>query len=427
MHRIGDRTGDQLIRTGHHDRLEDLDLFADLGLRALRYPVLWERTEIQPGVFDWRWPDGRLERLNALGLRPIVGLIHHGSGPKWTDLQDSGFAPGLAQFASAVARRYPWVLDWTPVNEPLTTARFSALYGLWHPHERDEGRFWNALLNQIEATVLSMAAIRKEIPQARLIQTEDFGHTHATAPCQSQADFENLRRFMTWDLLFGRVDESHPFWPRLDALGLGDRLRALADMPCPPQVLGVNHYLTSDRFLDHRVERYPEQTRGGNDRIAYADVEAVRVLPPWTDGWASTLARVWDRYGASMAITECHLGGPAEDQCQWLHQCWRAALDLGARGAKVEGVTVWSLLGAYDWDSLLTADRGHYEAGAFDVSSGRPVDTALADLVRRLASTGHGERIVRPTYAKAWWRADDRVLYPLGAEGEPVPAVLHRA
>lgn len=427
VHRIGDRTGDQLQRTGHHHRLSDLDLFADLGLRALRYPVLWERTEIRPGTFDWLWPDIRLDRLQSLGIRPIVGLVHHGSGPKWTHLLDPGFAPGLARFAGAVARRYPWVRDWTPVNEPLTTARFSALYGHWHPQARDEGKFWNALLNQIEATVLSMAAIREHIPDARLIQTEDFGHTYATPPCQSQADFENLRRFMTWDLLFGRVDRHHPLWSRLHAFGLGDRLRALVDDPCPPEVLGVNHYLTSDRFLDDRVERYPLQTRGGNDHLAYSDVEAVRILPPSIGGWSDTLTRVWDRYRTPLAVTECHLGGPAEDQCQWLTECWQASLDLRARGATVEGVTVWSLLGAYDWDSLLTAERGSYEAGAFDVSDGFPVATPLATLAQSLAQTGSAENTRRLASSTGWWAMDARILYPLDEVVEPPLHVERRA
>ena len=62
-----------------------------------------------------------------------MGLVHHGSGPAGTDLLDEGFAEGLARFARAVAERFPWVEDWTPVNEPLTTARFSALYGHWYP------------------------------------------------------------------------------------------------------------------------------------------------------------------------------------------------------------------------------------------------------------------------------------------------------
>jgi dTDP-4-dehydrorhamnose reductase len=45
-------------------------------------------------------------------------------------------------------------------------------------------------------------------------------------------------------------------------------------------VLGLNSYLTSERFLDHRFTRYPEHVRGGNGSMRYADVEAVRVADP---------------------------------------------------------------------------------------------------------------------------------------------------
>ena len=49
----------------------------------------------------------------------------------------------------AVAERYPWVEHYTPVNEPLTTARFSGLYGHWYPHARDDGAFLRALLQPV--------------------------------------------------------------------------------------------------------------------------------------------------------------------------------------------------------------------------------------------------------------------------------------
>jgi hypothetical protein len=39
---------------------------------------------------------------------------------------DPSFATGLAAFALRVAERYPWVDAFTPVNEPLTTARAQA-------------------------------------------------------------------------------------------------------------------------------------------------------------------------------------------------------------------------------------------------------------------------------------------------------------
>jgi dTDP-4-dehydrorhamnose reductase len=126
VNRVGDQYFDQLERNGHATRLEDLDLFAELGVRAIRYPVLWERTAPN-GIesADWSWADERLGRLRELGIRPIVGLVHHGSGPHHTSLIDPAFPDKLAEFARAVAERYPWVDSYTPVNEPLTTARLA--------------------------------------------------------------------------------------------------------------------------------------------------------------------------------------------------------------------------------------------------------------------------------------------------------------
>lgn len=83
--RVGDSYSDQLTRNGHRARLTDLDRFADLGLRTLRYPVLWEH--VAPESLDhprWGWHDERLVRLRELGIEPIAGLVHHGSGPPCT-------------------------------------------------------------------------------------------------------------------------------------------------------------------------------------------------------------------------------------------------------------------------------------------------------------------------------------------------------
>src|SRR5215213_2322585 len=165
VNRVGDEFFDQLERSGHARRSSDLELFAELGVRALRYPVLWERTA-PDGVerADWSWADERLARLRELGVRPIVGLVHHGSGPRSTSLVDPAFPEKLAAFARSTAARYPWVEDYTPVNEPLTTARFSGLYGHWYPHARDARTFLSALLVQCRATALAMRAVRRARP-----------------------------------------------------------------------------------------------------------------------------------------------------------------------------------------------------------------------------------------------------------------------
>lgn len=404
---------DQIRLSGHHDRASDLDLFADLGLAAIRYPILWERVAPgDPAAADWTWTDARLARLRTLGVRPIAGLVHHGSGPRHTHLLDDGFATGLGRYAGLVAERYPWIDDWTPVNEPLTTARFSALYGHWYPHAADERSFWLALLNQIDATRAAMRAIRRVNPAARLIQTDDLGRTYATTRLGEQAAFDNLRRWAGWDLLFGRIVPQHPLWERIARHGLGERLRAIADDPCPPDVIGVNHYLTSDRFLDHRLQRYAVETHGGNDRLAYADTEAVRVLDPAPAGLAGALREAWQRYGVPLALTEIHNGCTREEQLRWAAEAWDTATTLRGEGIDVQAVTAWSLLGSHGWNALLTAPaaaRHAYEPGVFDVSTGTPRPTALAALWRALA-TGAARHPV--TADEGWWRRPQRLIYP---------------
>ena len=411
VNRVGDRFFDQTIRSGHQTRPSDVELFASLGVKALRYPLLWERIAPEaPDRFDWVWTDERLGRMRELGVRPIGGLVHHGSGPAYTSLIDPEFAGGLARFAAAAAERYPWISEWTPVNEPLTTARFSALYGLWHPHLLDEGGFYEALLNEIDGVRLAMAAIRQVNPAARLIQTEDLGRTYSTRAVAHQASFDNERRWLSWDLLCGRVQQGHALWDRLVSFGLQARLEAIAEAPCPPDVLGLNHYLTSDRFLDHRTNRYPPECCGGNQFISFADVEAVRVVQPAPDGLEGALREAWQRYGLPLAVTESHNGCTREEQMRWLQEAWDTASRLRLGGIEVEAVTAWSLLGAYDWAYLLTREEGLYEPGVFDLRGGTPRPTALAGLMRSLAS---GVRLDHPALAgEGWWRRDIRLEHP---------------
>src|SRR3569833_3565889 len=85
--RLGDRFRNQVVETGHHDRLTALDRIAALGVRTLRYPILWETiAPDDPDSCDWCWHDARLARLKTLGIRVIAGLLHHGRGPRYTSL-----------------------------------------------------------------------------------------------------------------------------------------------------------------------------------------------------------------------------------------------------------------------------------------------------------------------------------------------------
>jgi dTDP-4-dehydrorhamnose reductase len=411
VNRVNDSFFDQLEQNGHAMRESDLELIADLGIGTLRYPVLWERTAPDGlASADWSWPDRRLARIAELGIDPVIGLLHHGSGPRGTSLIDKSFPGDFARYARAVATRYPWVTKYTPINEPLTTARFSALYGLWYPHARSDAMFARAVVNQLRAIELAMHEIQSVNPDAILVQTEDIGRVHSTPTLIYQADFENERRWVTFDVLCGTLDSNSRMWQFLHWAGIPEwELRRLQDECSPPAILGVNHYLTSERYLDEKVDQYPSHTHGGNARHRYADVEAVRVLDSGWKGTGGALLETWNRYRRAVALTEVHAGATRDEQLRWVHDAWTGALDARCEGADVVAITAWSLFGAFNWHTLLTESGNHYEPGAFDVRSTPPRPTALAKMWNGLAASGAHEHPA--LQSNGWWRRDERLLY----------------
>lgn len=416
VNRVRDDYFSQMERNGHASRDHDIERFASLGIKAIRYPVLWER--IAPDALedaDWSWPDARLPALRELGVTPIVGLLHHGSGPRHTSLLDAGFAEKLAAYAGAVAARYPWADHYTPVNEPLTTARFSGLAGVWYPHGRDERTFVQALVNQCRAVVLSMRAIRAVNPAAKLVQTDDLSKTYGSAPMAGLVHFFNERRWLSWDFLCGKVDTGHPLWDYLAGTGVPvAELLWFLDNPCPPDIIGVNYYITSERWLDHRPERYPPAYRHHYRGLDHADIDTARVLATPTPGIGPLLREAWERFGLPVAVTEAHIDASREDQMRWLAEIWDACQQQKAAGADIRAMTVWALLGSFDWNCLVTACKGYYEAGPFDVRGPAPRPTAVARLMRELADQRAPSAPV--LQGQGWWRRPDRFYAP------PVPA-----
>ncbi|HYW33496.1 MAG TPA: sugar nucleotide-binding protein [Gemmatimonas sp.] len=413
INRVRGRFRDQLAMVGHYDRPDDVERLADLGVQAVRWPVLWERHLDSESA--WRLTDRAMEVFRRRGIDPIVGLVHHGSGPLGTNLLDEGFPGALAVFGARVAARYPWVRRFTPVNEPLTTARFSALYGLWYPHARNAAAFIRATVNQTLAVQQAMAAIRKITPHAELVATEDLGYTHSSATLRYQAAFENERRWLTFDLLNGLVDRNHSLWSYLTrSAPVREPLLAIAnaaaDPAARPAIHGINHYLTSERFLDEVTRFYPRQSVGGNGRHRYADVEAVRVLRDGPLGPQRLMEQTCTRYGTPVAVTEAHLACTREQQMLWLHEVWTAAQAARARGHDIRAVTTWSAFGATDWQSLLTKSEGAYESGVYDLRAPVPRATALVPMVRALAATGQYDHPVLT--AESWWKRTDRLAYP---------------
>jgi dTDP-4-dehydrorhamnose reductase len=405
--RVGRKHRDQILETGHEARFDDLLAVAALGLKTLRYPVLWEKVAPKRNEeCDWNWHDQRLGFMQNNGIELIAGLVHHGSGPAYTSLLSPEFPVLFARYAEQVARRYPWIERYTPINEPLTTARFSGLYGHWHPHRRNMRTFLHILVNQCKAIRLAMSAIRHVNSAAQLVQTEDVGKAFATRALRRQADYENERRWLSLDLLAGRVDATHPWRPIFQRYGIEQSdLELFADGKGSPNIIGFNHYLTSERYLDERVAKYPAHLHGGRRR--YVDLDAARVEFPTVDlGPTERLRELWARYKRPIAITEVHHDGTRDEQLRWLVEVWKSAHEVRAEGADIRAVTVWSLVGAVDWNSLLREKNNYYESGAFDIRAPTLRTTAIGQAVKCLSQTGWYDHPVLDI--EGWWRRPGR-------------------
>jgi dTDP-4-dehydrorhamnose reductase len=403
LNRVGDSYQDQLLPREREMRIACLRALPELGVSAFRYRIAWEDVST-----PWEWVEEDLAFLAANNIKAIIGLVHHGSGPQDTSLLADNFAEGLAAHARKIAELLPNIEFWTPVNEPLTTARFSALYGHWYPHERNAAGFWLALLNQVDATIAAMREIRTVNPAAKLLQTEDLGTTYATAALSDQAAHDNQRRWMTWDLLCGTVVPGHPFYEGLCKLGYQERLDKISRAPCPPDIVGVNHYITSDRFLDNRILLYPDSAIGANDVQKYADIEAVRVLSPPINGMKHALSEAWDRYHIPVALTECHNGCTREEQMRWVRDAWECGLELNAAHKNIVAITIWTLMGARGWSNLLTEPSDDLESGVFDPRGTNLRPTGLAETISALV---HSRPLPPAVAGPGWWQREDRLKY----------------
>ena len=104
INRVGDTFFDQLELNGHYTRTTDIKAIADLGIRYLRYPILWERHQPQRNAkIDWSWADARLQELREHNIVPIAGLgalrRRHPESPRHgvRDLTDPGISSPVAR------------------------------------------------------------------------------------------------------------------------------------------------------------------------------------------------------------------------------------------------------------------------------------------------------------------------------------------
>jgi beta-glucosidase/6-phospho-beta-glucosidase/beta-galactosidase len=335
---------DVLDTTEHTVRYkEDLKRLVADGIGEFRACIPWHKIERVRGVYDWAWTDRYLGYVRRLGLRPIADPLHHTSFPHW---MEHGFAhpefPEIYQdFVRAFAKRYPWVTDYTIINEPLATAILAGFMGEWYPHWRDRAGVVPIILNKARAIARITPMLEAMVPGLRIVHVDTCErHTAIDPQSQYHTDFGNDLRFAILDLILGRMDAHHPLWPIFREHGLTDAdVGFFRDNPARIDVLGLDFYAHSE--LGWNVHGQSDDFR------------------PW--GFRRVALEYVDRYPFPVMLTETNVRGRVEDRITWLKymvgECEALVPDLRARGLSFEGFCWYPYIDSTDWDSLVRQPR----------------------------------------------------------------------
>jgi len=371
---------DQLAECGHYERWrEDLGLVQALGLKVLRYGLPYYAINRSEGQYDWSFADEAMEEIRRLGITPILDLLHFGV-PDWLgDFQNPELPGHFANYAEAVATRYPWVRYYTPVNEIYVTARMSAKDGLWNEQLKTDHAFVTAMKHIVAASILATHRIAKHRPNAVIVQSESAEYTHeARSEPSKEVTLRNKQRLIPLDLLYAHAPDADVLVYLMDnGLTRAEYDWFMLGEPPGYQVMGNDYY-------------------GRNEHIILPDGRSI--MAEDVTGWYLITKAYYDRYQKPVMHTETNVFD-ADAAPTWLWKQWVNVLRMRADGVPVLGFTWYSLIDQIDWDIGLAEQRGHVNpCGLYDLDrKPRPVAAAYRALLQefgRITIVPHGEMFV---------------------------------
>jgi beta-glucosidase len=359
----GSERRDQMLECGHYDRWrEDLELTREIGCRYLRYGLPYHTLHRGPGSYDWSFADQVLPEMRAMGIVPILDLCHFGV-PDWLgNFQNPDFPHHFAEYARAVAERFPWIRFYTPVNEMYITAEFSGYFGWWNERLSTHEGFVGALKNCVRASLEAMMKIVEVRPDALFVLCESSEHTHARDPRLAvEAEMFNERRFLTLDLACG-LHVNAGMYAYLRDNGVSEEEYAFFVRHDLREhfIIGHDYYSTNERVLvDH------EKRDGAAETLGYY-----------------ALGRQYhERYHLPVMHTETNEAEPRA--ADWLWRNWADIQELRRDGVPVCGMTWYSLTDQIDWDVALRERNNRVNSlGLYDLDRKiRPVGKAYKKLI----------------------------------------------
>jgi beta-glucosidase/6-phospho-beta-glucosidase/beta-galactosidase len=206
----------------------------------------------------------------------------------------------------------------------------------------------------------TIEAVRAVDPNAVMVQVEACAlHRAAHDDLAALVDEEYARRFVSYDLLDGRIDPSHPLFTWLVRNGTRPGvLREIAARKARIDVLGLNFY---PQWSTHQLYL----TRRGRVGSRSSERDGA--------GFAELIERYHERYGLPVMVTETSAFGPDDVRSRWLAASVATVKELRGRGVPVVGYTWFPLFTMIDWRYRFgrgPADAYRVELGLYVLGTG---------------------------------------------------------
>jgi beta-glucosidase/6-phospho-beta-glucosidase/beta-galactosidase len=269
--------------------------------------------------------------------------------PDWLEnFQNPDLVVHFADYCEEVAKRYPWVRYYTPVNEIYVTARSSGKDGVWNEQLKSDKGFVTALKHCTAASIMGTQQIAKHRPDCVIVQSESAEFIHELRAERTPAvQLENKLRFASLDLLYAHQPDGEVVNYFYDnGMTRQEYDWFMAGEPPGYQVMGNDYY-------------------GRNEKIILPNGEVCTSIDVL--GWASITHDYYQRYKKPVMHTETNVF-EAELASTWLWKQWVNVLRLRKEGVPVLGFTWYSLIDQLDWETGLAEKKGTVNAcGLFDL------------------------------------------------------------
>ena len=355
-----------------------------LGIRWLRFGPPYSQVHRGPGSYDWRLWDLVVQTCQELDIEILADLVHFGL-PTWLHAQtpdqpywqNAAMPSHVAAYAAAVARRYPSLRYFTPINEPFVTAWFSARIGLWNEQIArpwtDDRAFVRAASLAARASILARRAIWRvwrdeHRPGAPIfLQNDSFEEAIAVPGSGREAEVDrfNLARFVALDLAFGHRDTELRDYVLGEGLPTDAYEWFMQAGSTDNTLLGIDHYPWC-------VHTYVA------DGITHDGPSSPSRLVPIVIAYA-------ERYGMQDRLLHTEVNGPPSCATALCRRTYQDIATLRRLGYAVHGMGWYGDEVQVGWQDQLSGPNRYaeYPVGLFRNGQPQPVATVFGRLARQ--------------------------------------------